>query len=174
MSPEILLPALLVAQGMVGGIDTLVNHEIIERLPHRVEARDEIGLHWVREFIYACLFGGLAWFEFHGATAILIAALLIGEIIVTSCDEYIENKIRVLPQNERVLHVFLTLNLGLLIAVLVPTLIGWGGLPSGLAPVEHGLLSWMLSMFALLGVGWAVRDFIAWRKLRRLSSAAMA
>lgn len=69
MPPEIILPALLVLQGIVGGVDTLINHEIIERLPHRVEARNEIGLHWVRETIYACLFGGLAWFEFHGAAA---------------------------------------------------------------------------------------------------------
>lgn len=172
MPPEIILPALLVFQGIVGGADTLINHEIIERLPHRVEARDEIGLHWVRQTIYACLFGGLAWFEFHGAAAAFIVALLVGEIIVTVCDEYIENQIRVLPQNERVLHVFLTLNLGLVIAVLAPTLIGWGSLPAGLAPVEYGLLSWILSGFALLGVSWAIRDFIAWRKLRRFSGAS--
>ena len=169
LPPEPLLPALLVAQGVIGGVDTLVNHEIIERLPHRAEAHGEIGLHWVRESIYACLFGGLAWFEFHGAAAAFIAALVLGEIVVTASDEFIENRIRVLPQNERVLHVFLTLNLGLVIAVLVPTLLAWGKLPTGLTPVDHGLMSWILSFFALLGVGWAVRDFIAWRKLRRLS-----
>lgn len=172
MPPESLLPALLVAQGAIGGIDTLVNHEIIERLPHRVEARDEIGLHWMREAIYACLFGGLAWYEFHGAAAAFIAAVVLGEVVVTSCDEYIENRIRVLPQNERVLHVFLTLNLGMIIAVLAPTLVEWAKLPTALMPVEHGLLSWILTFFALLGVGWSLRDLLAWRRLRRLAAAA--
>ena len=33
-------------------------------------------------------------------------------LLVTAWDEFVENRSRVLPQNERVLHVFLTLNLG--------------------------------------------------------------
>lgn len=169
--PSLLLPALLTVQGVIGGIDTLLNHEIIERLPHRVEARGEIGLHSIREAIYASLFGGLAWFEWHGTAALFIGALLVGEVIVTSCDEFIENRIRVLPQNERVLHVFLTLNLGLVIAVLVPTLSEWGMQPTALVPTEHGALSWALTLFALIGVGWSVRDLIAWRTLGRAQKA---
>jgi hypothetical protein len=34
----------------MGGIDTLVNHELIEALPHRRPARTEIGLH-LRAFL---------------------------------------------------------------------------------------------------------------------------
>jgi hypothetical protein len=169
MTLDTVLPVLLVAQGVIGGIDTMVNHEWIERLPHRPEAHGEIGLHWVREAIYASLFSGLAWFEWHGAAALFIAGLLVSEVIVTSCDEFIENRIRVLPQNERVIHVFLTLNLGAIIALLVVLLLDWSSQPTALVRTSHGVLSWILTLFALIGAGWSVRDFIAWRKLRRLS-----
>lgn len=158
---------LLALQGLLGGIDTLLNHEILERLPQRPGARREIGLHALRETTYALLFGGLAWFAWHGALAWAVAALVAWEVLVSATDEAVENRARVLPQNERVLHVFLTLNLGAIIAFLVPQLLDWSALPTGLARVHHGALSWILSLFALSSAAWAVRDFIAWRRLRR-------
>lgn len=162
-----LLPTLLTIQGVMGGIDTLLNHELIERLPHRLEARREVGLHSIREAIYAALFGGLAWFEWHGATTLFIAALLVGEVVVTACDEFIENRIRVLPQNERVLHVFLTLNFGLVIAALVPILSAWSDQPTALVITEHGALSWVLTLLSFIGISWSIRDVIAWRRLAK-------
>ena len=77
-----------------------------------------------------------------------------------------------LPQNERVLHVFLTLNLGLLIAVLVPILLDWGAQPAALAVRSHGVLSWLLSALGLAAGAWSLRDLLAWRRLRRASVAA--
>lgn len=169
MPLETLLPLLLLAQAIVGGIDTLLNHEWIEKLPYRASARAEIGWHAVREAIYGSLFGGLAWFAWHGWTAWLIAVLLAGEIIVTASDEFIENHTRVLPQNERVLHVFLTLNLGLLVAVLVPTLLRWSAEPAGLVPLSYGMLSWLLSACSLAAFAWSVRDTLAYRRLGQSS-----
>lgn len=165
MPLETWLPVLLVAQGAIGGVDTLLNHEFIERLPQRPQARTEIGLHSIRETIYGLLFGGLAWFEWHGAAALFIAALVLGEVVVTACDEYVENRTRVMPQNERVLHVFLTLNLGAIIALLVPTLAAWSAQSTALVPTGHGMLSWILSVFALIGFTWSLRDLLAWRRL---------
>jgi hypothetical protein len=162
-----MLPWVLVAQGVMGGFDTLVNHEIIERLPHRESARREIGWHSIREATYGSLFAGLAWFEWHGLAALVIAALVCLEIVVTCTDEWIENRTRVLPQNERVLHVFLTLNLGLIVALLVPTLLAWSRLPTQLVPVDHGIAAWILSAFAAASAGWSMRDAIAWRRLGR-------
>jgi hypothetical protein len=167
MTPDAVLPALLAAQGVMGGVDTLVNHEWIERLPKRPQARTEIGLHSIREAIYACLFAGLAWFAWHGAAAAAIAMLVLAEVLVTATDELVENRTRVMPQNERVLHVFLTLNLGLIIALLAPTLARWATQPTALAPVDHGWLSWFLSALALASAAWSLRDFLAWRQLRR-------
>lgn len=163
---EILLPLLLIAQGVIGAIDTLVNHELIERLPQRRDARTEVGLHALREANYATLFVGLAWFEWHGVLAVVIAGLLLGEVAITAIDEYIENHIRVLPHNERVLHVFLTLNLGFIIVVSAPNLIRWVSSPTGFAPVNYGWASWVLSALALAGFTWSIRDLLAWRRLR--------
>ena len=160
---------LLVAQGVMGGVDTLLNHELIARLPQRPEARTEIGLHVVREAIWASLFAGLAWFAWHGAAAAVIAVLLAVEIAITACDEFVENRIRVLPQNERVLHVFLTLNVGALIALLVPLLLAWGREPTALVVQNRGALSWILSLLALAAGAWSLRDFFAWRRLRHAS-----
>ena len=162
---EGLLPALLVAQGVMGGIDTLLNHELIAKLPRRPEARTEIGLHVVREAIWAGLFAGLGWFAWHGAAAAIIAALLVAEIGITAWDEFVENRIRVLPQNERMLHVVLTLNLGVVIALLVPLLLAWGKEPTGIVATSHGALSWILSLLALAAGAWSMRDLFAWRRL---------
>ena len=169
---EDLLPIVLLAQGVMGGVDTLVNHEYIAELPRRPEARTEIGLHVLREAIWAALFAGLAWFAWHGAAAAAIGALLALEIIITGCDEWVENRIRVLPQNERILHIFLTLNLGVLIAIVVPLLLDWGSRPSALVARDYGALSWLLSLLAAAAAVWSFRDFLAWRRLRRASVAA--
>lgn len=168
---ETLLLALLVMQGVLGGTDTLLNHELIERLPQRLEARTEIGLHSIREAIYAVLFGGLAWFSWQGAWVALIGILLLAQVIVDASDEYIENRIRTLPQNERVLHFFIVLNFGFIIALLAPTLTVWATGPTTLGWVDHGVLSWALSGLALAAFAWSVRDFLAWRGLSRQKGA---
>lgn len=170
IAAESVLPVLLVAQGLMGGVDTLLNHEMIERLPYRSQARREIGLHSIREAIYATLFGGIAWFVWHGATAAAIAALLLAEVMVTVADEHVENRTRVLPQNERVLHVFLTLNLGLIIAVLVPVLVDWSSHTTTLVRTDHGWLSWVLSALSAAAAAWSLRDLLAWRRLQAARS----
>jgi hypothetical protein len=97
---------------------------------------------------------------------VLIAALLIAEVFITARDEWIENRIRVLPQNERVMHVLLTVNLGAIIALSLPILMRWSHEATGLQPRDHSLLSWLLSALALAAAFWCVRDFLAWHRLR--------
>jgi hypothetical protein len=166
----VIVALLLALQGALGAIDTLLNHEWLERLPRRPEVHAEIGLHALRETTYALLFGGIAWFAWHGALAWLPAALVAWEVLVTATDEAVENRVRVLPQNERVMHVLLTLNLGAIIAFLVPQVLAWSARPTGLERADHGFLSWILTLFALASAAWAVRDFIAWRRLRRAAA----
>jgi hypothetical protein len=160
------LPALLVLQGLLGAIDTLLNHELIEGLPKRPEARGELALHAGREAVYAALFLGLGWFAWQGAFAAVIGVLLAAEVTITVTDELTENRIRVLPQNERALHVFLTLNFGAIIALAVPTLVDWGANATGLVPAHHGWMSWALTLFGVSSAGWAVRDALASVRLR--------
>jgi hypothetical protein len=151
----------------MGGVDTLLNHEIIERLPYRVQARREIGLHSIREAVYGALFCGLAWYAWHGALALAVAALLCAEIVVTATDELVENRTRVLPDNERVLHVFLTLNLGLIVALMLPTLASWASQPTGLVASDKGWISWALTGLGAASAAWSLRDLFAWRRLCR-------
>ena len=162
----LLLPGLLVAQGVMAGVDTVLNHEVLAGLPQRPDARTEIGLHVLRELIWTALFAGLAWFAWHGAAAAVIALLLALEILVTACDEFVENRNRVLPQNERVLHVFLTLNLGVIVVLLAPSLLDWWAQPTALVAQSHGVFSWLLTLLALAAAFWSLRDFLAWRRLR--------
>ena len=156
-----ILAALLLAQAVVGGADTLFNHEIVARLPQRPEARGEVALHAVREAIYATLFIGLACFAWHGTAAWIVAGLLAAECLVTGTDELVENRIRKLPGNERLMHVFLTLNLGAIIAVLSPRLAAWSRAPTGWERVEMGPASWALVALGLASAAWSVRDALA-------------
>lgn len=165
---EAVLPILLVAQGVLAGVDTVLNHELLARLPRRPEARPELALHVGREAIWAGLLVALAWFAWHGAYAWLIAALLATEIAITAFDELVENRIRVAPQNERVLHLFLAINVGLIVA----SVLSWTGEPSALVRRDYGVLSWLITGFGATAAFWSVRDFVAWRNLRRASVAA--
>ena len=160
---ESLVPWVLAVQGALGAVDTLLNHEFIARLRQRPEARREVGLHAIREAIYAALFLGLGWFAWHGAAAAAVGVLLAAEVAVTVLDESVENRSRVLPQNERALHVFMTLNYGVLLALAVPVLVEWSRQPSALAPAHHGWLAWLLSAFAAASIVWSLLDFQAWR-----------
>jgi len=168
---ESLLITLLVLQGIVGGADTLINHELLEHLPARVEARGEIGLHALREALYGILFAATAWYAWHGAWGYAIAALLAVEILVDAVDEFVENRIRVLPQNERMMHFLMIMNLGLIAAALGLVLLDWAPRPTALQPTSHGLGSWVLSLLSIAALCWAVRDAAAWWRLGRLRPA---
>ena len=165
---EAVLPFLLVAQGVLGGVDTVLNHEMLARLPKRPEARPELALHVGREATWAMLLVGLAWFAWHGAFAWIIAALLALEIAITALDELTENRIRVAPQNERVLHLFLAINVGLIVA----SVFSWTGEPTAMVRRDHGALSWIITGFGAAAAFWALRDFVAWRRLRRATVTA--
>jgi hypothetical protein len=162
---ELVLLGLLVIQGILGGFDTVVNHDIIENLPGRPSARTEVGLHALREALYASLFAGIGWFAWHGAMVGVVGGLLFAEFAVSTVDEYVENRTRVLPQNERILHVFLTVNFGLILAA--ATLVGgqWLLEPTALVVRDSGPATWTLTVLAVSAVFWAGRDFVAWHRL---------
>lgn len=162
---EAIVLVLLLLQAAMGGFDTIVNHEIVARLPQRPEARRELRLHTLREADYAMLFLGLALFRWEGAFAWFVAALLAAEVAVTTVDEWIENRTRLLPQNERVLHVLLTLNLGLIIAALVPVLREWGARDTALVAIERGWMHWLLVVAGVISAAWSLRDLLAVRRL---------
>ena len=159
-----LLAVLLVTQILLGGFDNLWHHELSERLPGKREARVEVALHSGRELCYALLFAGLAWWEWHGVWAAAVVALLVIEVCVTLADFVVEDRTRRLPTTERVLHTVLAINFGAMLAVLAPTLLAWARLPSGLARVDYGFASWLLTAAAAGVLAWSVRNALAARR----------
>lgn len=158
------LAVLLVAQILLGGLDNLWHHEIIGRLPGKREARVEVALHAGRELCYALLFAGLAWWEWHGAFAAAVVAVLVLEVCITLADFVVEDRTRRLPTTERVLHTVLALNFGAMLAVLAPTLLTWARLPTALALVDYGLTSWLLTAAAGGVLVWSARNALAARR----------
>lgn len=162
-----LLTGLLIVQGVIGAIDTLINHELIARLPYRVEAKREVGIHVLRESVYGALFVAMAWFAWHGAWALLPGILLVLALVIDAVDEFVENRTRVLPQNERMLHFALVLNMGIISILMLFVLADWYRQPSALLRVDYRMMSLALSGIAAAAFLWALRDFFAWRRLQK-------
>jgi hypothetical protein len=129
-------------------------------------------MHAARELVFAAIFGSLAWAEWHGSLAWWVAALFLAEVLVSARDVVIEGETRILPVPERILHLFLFMNLGALIVLVGGVLPAWSAAPSGLAHVDFGWASWTLAVFALLSFCWAVRDGVNALQRVRLGEAA--
>src|SRR6185437_11439300 len=93
---------LMAVQGAMGAFDTLYHHEMTERLTWRPDAAREITIHGARNLLYATLFFALAWAEWHGAWAVLFAAIMTAELVLTLVDFLVEDRTRDLPPGERV------------------------------------------------------------------------
>lgn len=157
---------LITFQALLGGIDNLWHHEITERLPARRAAAGELSLHSLREFLYAFIFLGLAWFQWQGCWVYMIAGVLALEVIVTLADFVVEDRTRHLPAFERVLHTVLAVNYGAVLAVLAPILIAWSKLPSGVLRASNPF-SWAFTVFGIGLIAWSVRNAVAVLSLRR-------
>jgi phosphatidylglycerophosphate synthase len=161
----------LILHGVLGGADVIINHELLARIPSRPNAGPEERMHAARELLFAAIFLSLAWFEWHGQLVWWIAALFLGEVLVSARDVVIEGETRVLPVPERILHLFLFMNLGVLLLLVGAALLGWSDAPTGLARVDYGWASWLLTVLALIAFGWAVRD---WLNVLQRRKAGMA
>lgn len=155
MEPFVL--ALLV-HGAIGGADVVLNHELIAKIPARPNAGSEQCLHSAREAVFAAIFLALAWFEWHGLAALAIAALLLAELAISTVDTVIEVETRILPVSERVLHVFLFVNMGVVVTLVGQALLAWWPLPTGVVRADHGGAAWLLSLLGLVSLAWSVRD----------------
>jgi len=153
--------SILTVQTLLGALDTLWNHEIVEKLPGRRGARHELAAHALRAFAYAGLFLALAWREWHGAWALLVAGVLLFETVVTLVDFVIEDRTRRLGAFERVLHTVLTLLFGVVLTALAPVLLAWFALPTAVVETSHGGFSVLFSGFAAGMAAWGIRDGIA-------------
>ena len=164
MTPLFLI---LSVQAAMGAFDNLWHHELHARLPQRVSARRELALHAAREAIYGVIFLGLAWWQWHGAFAVVLATLLLVELVITLADFLEEDRTRHLPGFERVLHTLLTISYGLFLALVGPVLWAWAQRPSAMLLTPHGPVSWLFTLFAVGVWAWSIRNAIAVVQLGR-------
>lgn len=165
---------LIAIQIAMGAFDTLVHHELTERLAWRASQRHELRLHGVRNLIYAALFLTLGWSEARGVWALAIIAVLVAEVVITLMDFVEEDMSRKLPASERINHTLLALNYGAILALLVPVLLDWATRRSEIDSVSYGWWSIMATL-AAIGVGlFGLRDLAASRRCLRLVPAPAA
>ncbi|WCM25263.1 TIGR01777 family oxidoreductase [Sphingomonas sp. QA11] len=166
--------ALLLLQVAMGGFDTLYHHELTLRLPWKPGQATELRLHGARNLIYALVFLALGWTELHGVPALVLLAALAVETGITLWDFVEEDRIRALPASERVTHTLLTLNYGVLLAMLVPVLVGRASLPDAIVLHGHGAVSILLTIAAAGVAVSGVRDLLAATRNERLGDGPAA
>lgn len=160
------LQAALLVHGLLGGADVILNHELLARLPSRPGAAAEQRLHSAREAIFGLLFPSLGLFSWHGWLAWWPAALLLAEILVSLRDAVVEGDTRRLPVPERMLHVLLFINLGVIATLLLQSMPGWRALPAAVVPLPAGTAGAWLAGMGALALAWCVRDALSARRLR--------
>ncbi len=160
---------LLVIQGAIGAFDTVYYHEVRARLPARGRAvSSELRIHAARDVLYAVLFGTLPWLAWHGMWAIVLAAILIAEIVLTLTDFVVERRVRKpmgdVYAGERVTHAIMGIIWGAVLTHLTPVLLAWNDQPSAFVPVAHDVplwLRWALSIMAVGVLVSGIRDCLA-------------
>jgi len=165
---DAMLGMLLLAQIAMGAFDTLYHHELTQRLAWRPGQATELRLHGVRNLVYAIAFLALGLSAPQGGWAILLMALLTGEAFVTLWDFVEEDRTRLLPATERVTHTLLTLNYGLILALLLPGLWAAASAPSELPFRWNGIFSVLFALAAIGVVVSGLRDLAAAGRSRRI------
>ena len=156
---------LLIAQGLMGAFDTIYHHELRAALPAQRSAVLELKIHAVRSVLYGVVFAGLAWFVWGGAWLLVLAAIIAVEVFLTLWDFLVEDRTRLLPKSERVLHTILAINGGATFGLFALHAPLWWAIPSELQFVSYG---WQSIAISALGLGVTmsgVRDWLASRSL---------
>lgn len=153
--------AILGIQGVLGAYDNFRNHEFQAGLPLRQSQWLELLLHSAREGLYCVLFPTMAWLEWRGWFAGLLAVIIVAELVVTCWDFVEEDRTRALSANERVLHTVLTLNYGAFLALFVPVLVQWASMPAEIAVVSRGPWSWLMSIYSVGVLVFGLRELLA-------------
>lgn len=162
---------LVFVQVAMGGFDTLYHHELTERLAWRPSQAGELRLHGVRNLSYAVMLLALGWTRPQGALAVALIVLMLGELVVTLWDFVEEDRTRKLPASERITHTLLTLNYGVMLALVIPILAGWAANPTALAPSFQGAWSGLCALAAVAVVVFGLRDLAAAGRAGRIVAA---
>ena len=163
---------LLSIQGFIGAYDSIYHHEFKERLSLKESASLELKIHSMRSILYCVLFLSFGWIEWHGLLAVLFTLILVVELILTLWDFVVEDQTRDLPHTERITHTVLALNFGAILALLAPALLDWYHAPTGFALANHGIYSWIMTLYGVGVIPFAIREYTSYRNLKSRESKA--
>lgn len=152
-----LFEKLLTAQILMGALDTVWHHELTEKLGARPTQKTELKWHAIRSALYGVLFVVFALLSLSGGWLLLPAGLFVIELVATLSDFVEEDRSRILPATERILHTILAINAGAMVVAFVDQHQAAWLLPNAIdvhAPDAFGLF--LLATTVL--VGWS-----AWR-----------
>ena len=147
---------LLLALGILGGIDILLYHSISHGIRTHAESRCELITHAMRGPTYAILFLVVPNFETHGVWALLLVLLLVVDVGISIADFWLERRSRAklggLPSGEYVLHMIMAMLFGAFVMAAGPTLLEWMTLPSALTPSDAVASTWVRLILAIFAV----------------------
>ncbi len=166
-----LLWILITIQMAFGVTDTLVHHEMTERLAWRPSQKNELRLHGVRNFFYSFIFLLIGWTAPQGAIAGALIFVLGVEILITLWDFVEEDRSRRLPPSERVLHTLMALNYGAILALMAPVLWAWAQEATAMPFAYYGIYSWLCVIAAAGTTVFGARDLAAAARLARIAPA---
>jgi hypothetical protein len=153
----ILANYLLLALGVLGGIDILLYHSISHGIRNHAESRRELITHAMRGPTYATLFLIVPNFETRGMWAIALALLLVFDVGISIADFALERKSRAelggLPSGEYVLHMIIAMLFGAFVAALAPLLVDEMIKTTALVPVNDLTAGWIRCVLAIFAIG---------------------
>lgn len=147
---------LLLALGVLGGIDILLYHSISHGIRSHAESRWELVTHAMRGPTYAILFLVVPHFETRGGWALLLMLLLVVDVGISVADFWLERRSRAelggLPSGEYVLHMIMAMLFGAFVMAAGPTLLEWLTLPSSLVASEGLAANWVRLVLGIFAV----------------------
>jgi uncharacterized protein len=151
--------AILLLHGALLVFDSVVNHGWHARLRDDPRAAPELNLHALRAAAYTIVFGGLAWFEWHGALVVLLISLVVAEFALSLAGAVLADRTREVDLVERVVHFARGITTGAWAGfVFFTAFTQWMTAPTVLVPMSYGWVSLALSGYALVAAFIALRD----------------
>ena len=161
---------LLSVQGLIGAYDSIYHHDFKEKLSLKPSAKEELKIHSIRSMLYSILFLSIAWIEWHGWLVLGFTLIILIELVLTLWDFVEEDRSRVLPATERITHTILTLNFGAIIALFIPELIHWRNQLTEFTFVNHGIYSWIMTVYGIGVIPFAIREYKGYLYFKRTST----
>ncbi|HUS34747.1 MAG TPA: hypothetical protein VM680_05280 [Verrucomicrobiae bacterium] len=148
---------LLLALGVMGGIDILLYHSISHGIRTHAESRWELVTHAMRGPTYTILFLVVPNFETRGVWALLMALLLIFDVGISVADFWLERRSRAelggLPSGEYVLHMIMAMLFGAFVMAASPSLLEWMAQPTALVATGAHAASGLRMILAIFAAG---------------------